>query len=152
MTKIFLMIAISIVFGAGVALAQDYGAALKARQGQMRLLALNLGILGGMAKGERDYDAALAQAAADNIVAVAALNQLTAWPEGSDMGATEGTKAKTDIWTDFSGFQDKWRALAPAAAKLQAAAGQGAGEIGAALGPVGGTCKGCHDTYRAPQS
>lgn len=152
MTKTFSTIAILIFFSAGGAMAQDFSAALKARQGQMRLLALNLGILGGMAKGEMEYDAALAQAAADNVVAVASLNQLTAWPEGSGMGGTEGTKAKMDIWTDFAGFQEKWGALAPAAAKLQAAAGQGATEIGASLGPVGGACKGCHDTYRAPQN
>ena len=40
---------------------------VKARQGQFRILAINLGILGGMAKGETEYDAEAAQAAADTI-------------------------------------------------------------------------------------
>ena len=47
---------------AGIAAAQDYSANLKARQGQFRILAINLGTLGAMAKGEVDYDADAATA------------------------------------------------------------------------------------------
>lgn len=144
-------IALLSIFAAGSALAQDFGMELKARQGQMRLLALNLGVLGSMAKGEREYDAELAQAAAHNFVTVTALNQVTTWPEGSDMDSLEASGAKPDVWANFEDFQKKWEDMAGPAAQLQAAAGQGAAEIGAALGPVGGTCKACHDKYRKPQ-
>ncbi|TMV09691.1 cytochrome c [Ruegeria sediminis] len=152
MKKTFSTLALITIFGAGGALAQDYGAELKARQGQMRLLALNLGILGGMAKGDREYDAELAQAAAENFLIVTGLNQVTQWPEGSHTQAIEGSDAKAEVWTNFADFQKKWGDLAAPAAQLQTAAGQGAAEIGAALGPVGGACKACHDDYRVPQN
>lgn len=151
MKKTLITIALTATFCAGTVLAQDHSAVFKARQGQMRLLALNLGILGGMAKGEMEYNAELAQAAAGNVATVANLSQATIWPEGTGMDAIKDSTAKANIWTDFAGFQEKWNALAPAAEKLQAAAGQGPAEIGAAIGAVGGTCKGCHDTYRAPK-
>ena len=67
------------------------------------------------------------------------------------MESLEASGAKPDVWANFEDFQKKWEDMAGPAAQLQAAAGQGAAEIGAALGPVGGTCKACHDKYRKPQ-
>ena len=152
MKKTFLTITIATLLSTGIAQAQDYSSAINARQGQMRMQALNISILGAMAKGELEYDAGLAQAAADNLVAISNINQLTNWPEGSEAGANEGTRAKPEIWSNSAGFQEKWAAFAPAAVQMQAAAGQGAAEIGAAIGAVGGTCKGCHDDFREPQN
>lgn len=125
---------------------------LKARKGQFNLLALNVGVLGGMARGNIDYDATLAEAAANNIVAIASINQLPLWPEGSDGMSIDGTRAEPDIWDNFDDFAAKWGALATAAQGLPAAVSSGVAGIGPALGPVGGTCKDCHDTYRAPES
>lgn len=145
--------AIALSISAGVTLAESaYDNQLKARKGQFNLLALNVGVLGGMARGNIDYDAALAQAAAENIVAIASINQVPLWPEGSDGMSIDGTRALPDIWDNFGDFASKWGALATAAEGLPAAVGSGVAGIGPALGPIGGTCKDCHDTYRAPES
>lgn len=138
---------------AGESIAQDtFENQLKARKGQFNLLALNVGVLGGMARGNMDYDAALAQAAAENIIAIAALNQAPFWPEGSDEMSIDETRAKPEIWDNFDDFASKWAAVASAAEGLPAAVGSGVEGIGPALGPLGGTCKDCHDTYRAPRN
>ncbi len=138
-------------FASAPAFAQGFSGHVKARQGQFRVLAINLGILGSIAKGETPYDAATAQAAADTIVAVSMINQPPLWPAGSDNMAIEGTRALPVIWENMADVGAKWGALGEAAKGLQAAAGTDAAAIGAALGPVGGACKACHDTYRAPQ-
>ena len=44
--------------------------AIGARQGQFKIMALNIGVLGGMARGTVDYDAVQAQIAADNLAAI----------------------------------------------------------------------------------
>ena len=64
----------------------------------------------------------------------------------------EGTRALPAIWENQADLGAKWSALGEAAKGLQAAAGTDAAAIGAALGAVGGTCKACHDAYRAPES
>ncbi len=64
---------------------------------------------------------------------------------------TEGgkTEAKAEIWGDAEGFAAKAADMEKAAADLVAAVGSGdQGAIGAALGPVGDGCKGCHKQYR----
>lgn len=132
----------------------DFSANLKARQGQFRILALNLGILGGMAKGEIAYDAETAQMAADSIHAVSMVKQspMTLWPEGTDEMAIDGTRALPAIWENWDDFASKWSALGEAAAGLQSAAANGQEAIGPAIGPLGNACKACHDDYRASQN
>lgn len=152
MKRLFASALIAAVACGSAATAQDYTGQIKARQGQFRVLAINLGILGGMAKGEVAYDAAAAQAAADSISAVTMINQGPLWPAGSDEMGADGTRAKTSIWEDNADFATKWGNLGAAAAELKAAAGTGQAAIGPMLGKVGGACKACHDTHRAPQS
>ncbi|MBV2361128.1 cytochrome c [Thalassococcus sp. CAU 1522] len=131
-------------------MAQDFSAELKARQGQFRILAINVGILGGMAKGEIAYDAESAQAAADSIVAVSMVSQAPLWPAGSDNMSIDGTRAQPNIWENLPDVMTKWGALGDAAKVIQAAAGEGQAALGPALGQLGDACKSCHDTYRAP--
>lgn len=133
------------------ALAQDLPAEVKARQGQFRIMAINLGILGGMAKGQTAYDAAAAQAAADSIVGITMVNQPPLWKEGTDSMSIDGTRAMPGIWDNIPDVLAKWAALGTAAAELQQVAGTGKDAIGPMLGKVGGACKACHDTYREPR-
>ncbi|WP_372890470.1 c-type cytochrome [Rhodosalinus sp.] len=138
---------------APAAMAQDdFEAQLKARQGQFRIMALNLGVLGGMAQGEIEYDAERAQTAADTLVTVTGIDQSLHWPEGSDAMSMDGTRAEPSIWDDNEDFLSKWEDLGDAAAEMQAAAGDGRQAVGAALQNVGGTCKACHDAHRTPES
>lgn len=146
---ICLFLAAGIVAGSA-ATAQDFSSALKARQGQFRIMSHNLGILGAMAKGETPYDAATAQIAADNLVAVASVNQMVNWPEGSDNMSIDGTRALPDIWDNIDDVVSKWNAFGEAARAAQGVVGNGQEAIGPALGAIGGACKACHDKYRQP--
>ena len=131
--------------------AQDVPAAVEARQGQFKLMALNVGVLGNMARGNTAYDATQASAAAANLVAISMLDQSFHWPEGTDEMSIEGTRALPAIWENLPDVVMKWQAFGAAATGLAAEAGNGLDAMRTALGPVGGTCGACHDAYRAPQ-
>ncbi|GAA6198943.1 cytochrome c [Aquicoccus sp. SU-CL01552] len=133
------------------AVAQDYSANLKARQGQFRIMALNLGILGGMAQGKIAYQAEAAQRAADTLVAVSHIDPGPLWPEGSDNMSIDGTRAMPSIWDENADFLAKWGAFGDAAAGMQQVAATGQEALGPAMGKLGGACKACHDKHRAPQ-
>lgn len=124
--------------------------AIKARQGLFQVYAFNLGQLGAMAKGEAEYDAETAQNAADNLLAAVSMKNGLMWPEGSDnAGIMKGkTRALPEIWTTYPKIAEKSNALKAAAIEMQAAAGSLDG-IKGAIGNVGGSCKGCHDDFRA---
>ena len=127
---------------------------IKARKAAMTLYSFNIGILAAMAKGEAEYDAKAAQAAANDLLAAVSLeNGGAMWPQGSDVEALgkEVTRAKKEIWTTYPAVTEKSKAMKAAAEKMAAAAGGGLDSLKGALGPVGGGCKGCHDDFRAPK-
>lgn len=144
--------AIAVTVSSGLALANPEKA-IGARKSQMQLYAFHLGLLGGMAKGTVEYDAAAAKAAADNIAALATMNTMAMWPQGSDATAMgDKTRAKLEAWTTWPAIGEESKKMAKASADLAAAAGNGLDALKAAMGPVGGSCKSCHETYRAPKS
>jgi len=125
--------------------------AIKARQAMFQLYSHSSGILGDMAKEKREYDAELASEAANNLSAVVNLGQSTFWPQGSD-DATDGnanTRALPAIWETFPAINEKNQALKDAVAALLPVAGNGLDALQGAMGDVGGSCKGCHDDFRA---
>jgi cytochrome c556 len=124
--------------------------AIKARQSHMQLYAHNLGILGAMAQDKAPYDAEAATNAANNLVALVALNQMSYWPAGSAAGNVDGTRALPAIWEDFPGVMAKVGALTDAAAAMQTAAGTDLDGLKAAMGALGGACGSCHQAYRQP--
>ncbi|WP_121065049.1 c-type cytochrome [Chachezhania antarctica] len=127
-------------------------AAMAARHGEMRLLAHSLGVLGGMAKGQIEYDKLRAEVAADTLVAVTSIDQSMLWPEGTETGTMEGSSAKPEIWGDKADFTAKWEDLHKAAQTMKTAAGEGQQAIGAAMGDVGGACSACHKVYRVSKN
>ena len=143
-------IAMATVFVAGVAFAESpFDNHLKARQGDMRLRAFNLGILGAMAKGEVDYDAKAASAAAHNLKVLSTLNASAMWPAGSDAGALgEATTASPDLWANFPKVIVAAKAFAAAADAMDAAAGKDLASLQGAMGGVGKSCGGCHKPFR----
>lgn len=122
-----------------------------ARHGVMNIMSLNMAVVGGMARGNTDYDAAAAQDAADSLAAVGMIKQTLLWPEGTSSEDTEISRALPAIWSDRAGFDAKWADYTEATANLKAAAGQGLDALRPAVGAVGGTCGGCHDDYRQPR-
>ncbi|WP_158963775.1 c-type cytochrome [Chachezhania sediminis] len=135
------------------ALADEAGeAAMAARHGEMSLMAHALGILGGMAKGQVEYEKIKAEAAAETLYVVSSIDQHLLWPEGSEAGALDGSRAKAEIWTNMDDFTAKWNSLHTATEAMKTAAGESQQAIGAAMGAVGGACSACHKAYRTPAS
>jgi cytochrome c556 len=153
MKRIIVGATIAAIALAGSVMAQDapFGMQIKARQGIMAYRALNIGVLGGMAKGEAEYDAAAAQKAADNLVATAMIDQSMLWPEGSDNSANPASTADAKGWTAEADVGGKEEAFVTAAMAMQAAAGGGLDGLKAAMGDLGGSCGGCHKVSRIPK-
>ena len=140
-----------LIFSGSLAIAGGHGGnpAVKARKAHMQLYAHNLGILGGMAKGEVEYDAGAATAAANNLAALAAFDQRSYWAPGTSTAELgEETRALPAIWEEGSKAAEIGGQLAEAAAALAAVAGDGQAAIGPALGGVGQSCGGCHKAYQ----
>jgi cytochrome c556 len=140
-----------LVLAPAASLAQDYENQIAARQGQFKIMAVNLGVLGGMARGNMDYDAGLAETAAENLVTISRIDQSFHWPEGSDNMALDTTRAQPTIWDDFDDFAAKWGDFGTAAEALVEVAGDGREALGPAVGELGGTCKACHEAHRGPE-
>lgn len=127
---------------------------IKARKALMQVYAFNMGLLGSMAKGEREYDADLATAAANNLNAAVMMKNPTMWPEGSgadNADLTVETRAKGEIWSTYPEIAKRGEAMAEASAALAEAAGTGLDAMKEKLGPTGKGCKGCHDDFRVPK-
>lgn len=147
-----LVAALATALLAGTAVAQDANPAIAARKAHMDLYAFNLGIVGGMARGNVPYDAAAATAAAGNIAALAKLDQSQYWPEGTSSLDTSESRALPELWDNIPDAIAKGQALAAAADAFAAQAGGGLEALQAGLGPVGQACGACHESYRQPDS
>ena len=152
-------LSIAVAIGlAGVSVATfakgPYDGAIGARQGMFQLFSFNSGILGDMAKEDMEYDADIAMEAAANLEAASHLGQSQFWPEGSD-SESEGNatnRALPAIWEDMPDFMEKMEALKTASAEMSMVAGDGLESLQGAMSDVGGTCKSCHDNYRAERN
>jgi cytochrome c556 len=147
---ILLASATVLVFGT-IAVADSHAEvdpAVKARQAHMQLYAHNITILGGMAQGKVEYDASLAQIAADNLAAVAGLDETTYWPEGTGNDMIEGVKALPAIWENMDDFIVKQDGMITAAAAMAEVAGTDLAAIQGAIRDLGGACSACHREYR----
>lgn len=148
----FAIAALATVGAGATALAQaEVPPAVEARQGQFQIMALNIGVLGNMARGNAPYDAAQAQAAANNLVAISSIDQSFHWPAGTDNEVLEGTRALPVIWENLGDVVSLWGDFGTASVQLAAVAGDGLEAVQGAIGPVGESCGACHDTYRAPR-
>jgi cytochrome c556 len=127
----------------GAALAED-----SERVKSMKTMGGHMGAIGKVAKGEAEYSAETVKHAE---AIQAHSKELVKWfPEGS---GGETTRAKPEVWTDWAGFEKAAMNFQDTAPKLVEAAKTGdKAQIGAALGAVGKTCGGCHDSYRKPKT
>ncbi len=127
---------------------------IQARMNVMNLYGYYLGELGAMAKGQSPYDADAATRAANNLLAMAKLDNTTMWPQGSDNSVPaldNKTRAKPEAWTTYPEIVDKHKALITAATTMAAEAGNGLDAVRANIGAVGQSCKGCHEAFRGPK-
>ena len=143
--------ALILALGAGFAQSQggsDKPAPVKARQGIMQNYAFSIGTLGGMAKGEVEYDAQAAQAAADRLVALSSLPQTGYWPEGTSSDDLEGVKALPAIWENMDDFTSGFDTLNEAAMVMAEVASDGQQAVAGQMQPLGKSCGACHEDYQ----
>ena len=107
----------------------------------------HFGRLGAMANGRAPFDAKVAQENADIVAQMAKLPWAGFGP-GTDKGAP--TKALPEIWTEQAKFKEHSEKLEAETVKLAAAAKTGnLDNLKTAFGAAAGTCKACHDSFRA---
>jgi len=131
---------------------KPFEAEIEARHSFMHVVQYNMGILGAMAKGKRDYDPTLASAIAKNIQAAALMSNDSMWPKGSDNGQhalAEETKALPAIWEKYDVFNEKQKDWENASQILVDNAGKSLADLRKGMGAVGKTCKGCHKGFKA---
>ncbi|GAB1579624.1 c-type cytochrome [Bordetella petrii] len=117
--------------------------AIKYRQSALTLMASHFGRMQPVVKGQAPYDAAQIKAN------VQILNTLSELPWAGFGPGTEGGDALPEVWSDAAGFKQKQDRFKENMAKLSAAADSGdLGQLRAAFGDVGASCKACHDSYR----
>ena len=121
--------------------------AIKYRQSALFVMAQHFGRIGAMANGRIPFDA---KAATENAEIVADMAKLpwAGFGPGTDKGAP--TKAKPEIWAEQAKFKEHNEKLMAESVKLVAAAKTGnLDNLKTAFGATAGSCKACHDNYRA---
>jgi cytochrome c556 len=122
--------------------------ATKYRQGALQVMGTHFGRVGAMVAGRVPFDAKVAQENIDIAVSMSKLPWVAFGPSGE--GATLKTTAKADIWKEPAKFKDMSDKTQAELLKVQAAVKTGNLEaIKAAFGVAGGSCKTCHDAFRA---
>lgn len=120
--------------------------AVKYRKSALFVMQQNFGRVAGMAAGKVPFDAKVAAESAAVADFVAKLPWAGFGP-GTDQG---DTKAKREIWTEKVKFDDYASKMQAEMTKLAAAAKSGnLDAIKVAVNATGGTCKSCHDDFRA---
>ncbi|MDF1726993.1 MAG: cytochrome c [Sulfitobacter sp.] len=130
--------------------AKSSDATVAARHHQMQMVGYHIGLLGAVAKGEMEYSSEMVDAAAKNLANLASMERATLWVEGTEQGVADMSRAKAEIWSNPDDFAAKFMALEEAANAMVGAADAAA--VGAGMGPLGGACKDCHETYRGPKN
>lgn len=120
--------------------------AVKYRQSAFFVMQQNFGRVAGMAAGKIPFDA---KVAAESAAVAEYMSKLpfAAFGPGTNKG---DTKAKAAIWTNKAKFDDDASKMQAEMVKLTAAANTGnLDAIKVAVNAVGGTCKSCHDDFKA---
>lgn len=154
MKSMFLLAATAAVFALG-AVAQEaedpFADMVEMRHGLMLQMATDVGKLGGMAKDEVAYDAAVATRAAENIAAIASVLSMDQFPAGSEYKAAADSYALPAIWTTADDFLVKIADLNTAASAMKIAAATDLDGLKAGMGQLGAACSACHKAYRQPE-
>ena len=116
---------------------------IKYRQAIMKGNSSHAGAIALIAKGNVSQDSAL-QGHAHALLELAKIMP-AAFKNNS---AASGTRAKTEVWSDWAGFEGKAQAFEKAAMAIVTASKSGPGAVKAKLGDLFDTCKSCHKNYR----
>ena len=137
------VLTLAIPAAAQFAKAED---AIKYRQSALFVMQQNFSRVAGMAAGKIPFDA---KVAAESAAVAESMSKLpwAGFGPGTDNGDTD---AKPEIWTNKAKFDDYAKKLQAEMGKLAVAAKSGnLDNIKSAVNATGGTCKSCHDDFRA---
>ncbi|MBR9764245.1 MAG: cytochrome c [Rhodobacteraceae bacterium] len=115
--------------------------AVKERMALMGEIRSNFAVIGGMAQGKVEFDAAKAGEAQAGLAAAAAMIPEKFEPQESDP-ESEASPAIWDNWDDFTAMAAN---LEQAALALDSSSLDG---VKAGMGGIGGACGACHKAYR----
>ena len=135
---------IGAVLSAGAAFAEEERTDPNAiaRAELMQTIGKNIGIIGDMAGGKTEFDAAAAEGAKAALVEATGKIEATFKDQG---GADPASEAKPEIWANWDDFLKKATAASDAANALDVAS---LDTVKAGMGALGRACKDCHTTYR----
>lgn len=120
--------------------------AIKYRKNALFVMQQHYARIGAMASGKVPFNA---QVAADNAAIAETMSKLpwAAFGEGTDLGET---KARPEIWQEQAKFKAAAEKMQSEMGKLAAAARTGnLDSIKTAFQATSGSCKACHDDFRA---
>lgn len=134
----------------GHALAFETDDLVEARQGLMNLYAINMNLLGEMIRGNIRYDQKKAQYLADNLYALARMNNSALWKSGTSM-ADQGMKGKTwakpELWQNRDDVSYLSSQLTATLEVLSKNAGWSVDALEENIVDVNAACKECHRYY-----
>ena len=128
-------------------MAADIEDQIEFRQGYWQVVKHEFAdVMAAMLRQKRPMDADRFAVAAERLAVLAPLAK-EAFPAGS---VSDESRALAKIWDDEAGFAKAVTAFEEKAVALKVAVeSQDQAAIGGAFKAMGGTCKSCHDTYRA---
>jgi cytochrome c556 len=143
--------ALLLAMATGNALAQGQPSkgeqALKYRKAVYQAIAWNFGPMSQMAQGKIPFDAREFEMRAGRVAALAPMLSESYSAETRDV---TGSKAKPELWTNRADFDAKMRDLVDRSSTLATVAkGGDAAKSKQAFLDTAGTCKACHDKYKA---
>ncbi|MEJ8473894.1 c-type cytochrome [Roseibium algae] len=148
MRKPFFGMVLASVASIGATSVIAAGDPIAIRQSIMQSVGAAAGLGGGMMKGEIAYTPAAGKAVIAAMDA-SAHSFGSFFPAGTDTG---DTTASPKIWEDAAGFEAALAKFAGASGAAMAASGKnGPADVDAfkaAMGPVFGNCKACHQDFR----
>lgn len=157
MKKALISLTLAAILSSPVALAENLvkeassekqaNAAVQFRKAVLQLVRSNMGPLGGMAKGQIEYDADIMNT---NSMRIEQLGLMM-----GDYFVTDTRKfnVKTDaedkVWEQMDDFNSKIKDMVTAAGNLQKVAlAEDQDNYRKAIGDLGATCKACHDKFK----
>lgn len=136
-----------LIIASGLAFAHSGASGIvKERMDMMGEIGDSMKIIGTMIKGESDYDAKAAKAAAMTIYGHAShISEM--FPEGSTQKPTEALPAIWNNWDEFERIANIMKDTAKELADVAGAASD-ASQIRVQFGAVGKSCGSCHEKFR----
>jgi len=138
-----LTLTLGLALVAGVALAQGEAEnpVVRARMEAMQKIKVQTGILGDMAAGKTAFDAARAEAAKQELIALGdQIEPLFAAAEDDP-----ASDALPDIWTSPAEFRQKANRMLKGAMGLETGS---AGRLGDSMNALSAACKDCHGRFK----